>query len=116
MRASSSAARGPVVSQPERSVSVTASISSSPIAGGWKDRKVSRLAFVSVIGGGEAYALGRRVRPRDRLVARRAEGKHRARPVGAAAKRRESVAGLAVQAHTLDSFEVIRHLDRPQHP
>ena len=43
MRASSSAARGPVVSQPERSVSATASISSSPIAGGWNDRKVSRL-------------------------------------------------------------------------
>ena len=33
-RRSSSAVRGPVVSQPERSVSATASISSSPIAGG----------------------------------------------------------------------------------
>ena len=43
MRASSSAVRGPVVSQPERSVSVTASISSSAIAGGWNDRNVSLL-------------------------------------------------------------------------
>ena len=34
-RRSSSAERGPVVSQPERRVSATASISSSPIAGGW---------------------------------------------------------------------------------
>jgi hypothetical protein len=34
IRSSSEAARGPVVSQPERSVSATASISSSPIAGG----------------------------------------------------------------------------------
>jgi hypothetical protein len=33
-RSSSSAERGPVVSQPERSVSATAAISSSPIAGG----------------------------------------------------------------------------------
>ena len=39
MRASSSAVRGPVVSQPERSVSATASISSSVIAGGWNERK-----------------------------------------------------------------------------
>ena len=36
IRSSRSAARGPVVSQPERSASATASISSSPIAGGWK--------------------------------------------------------------------------------
>ena len=41
-RRSSSAARGPVVSQPERSVSATAAISSSPTAGGWKPRNVSR--------------------------------------------------------------------------
>ena len=35
IRSSSSAARGPVVSQPERRVSATAAISSSPTAGGW---------------------------------------------------------------------------------
>src|SRR5205809_523486 len=38
----SSATRGPRVSQPERSVSATASTSSSPIAGGWKPRNVAR--------------------------------------------------------------------------
>ena len=43
IRSSSNAAFGPVVSQPERSVSATASISSSPIAGGWKPSGVSRL-------------------------------------------------------------------------
>ncbi len=42
-RFSSSSARGPLVSQPLRRVSVTASISSCPIAGGWKERKVLRL-------------------------------------------------------------------------
>ena len=42
-RRSSSAARGPVVSQPERIASVTAAISSSPTAGGWKPRKVLSL-------------------------------------------------------------------------
>jgi hypothetical protein len=42
MRASSSAVRGPVVSQPERSVSETASISSSVIAGGANERNVPR--------------------------------------------------------------------------
>ena len=39
-RRSSSAARGPVVSQPERIASATAATSSSPTAGGWKPRKV----------------------------------------------------------------------------
>ena len=39
-RSSSSAVRGPVVSHPERIVSATASISSSPTAGGWNERKV----------------------------------------------------------------------------
>src|SRR5438552_2623565 len=43
-RSSSSAVRGPVVSQPERRVSATAAISSSPIAGGWNERKDARRA------------------------------------------------------------------------
>src|SRR5712691_2875215 len=43
MRRSSSAALGPDVSHPDRSVSVTAAISSSPIAGGWKPSIVARL-------------------------------------------------------------------------
>ena len=59
MRASSSAVRGPVVSQPERSVSATASISSSVIAGGWNDENVGPLVEESSgIGGDEAYAVG----------------------------------------------------------
>src|SRR5439155_2902515 len=43
MRRSSSADRGPVVSQPDRRVSATAAISSSPIAGGWNPSMVERL-------------------------------------------------------------------------
>ena len=64
-RCSSSAAFGPVVSQPERSVSETASISSSPIAGGWKPRKVarrSRSTGASV--SGSTRRTARRARPR----------------------------------------------------
>ena len=48
-RSSSSAVRGPVVSQPDRRVSVTAAISSSPIAGGWKPSIVSRLVDTSLM-------------------------------------------------------------------
>src|SRR5437588_4803360 len=68
IRASSSAVRGPVVSQPERSVSATASTSASVIAGGWNDRKVSRLDESSGIRGEEAYALRGGVRPREGLL------------------------------------------------
>src|SRR5258705_6408995 len=96
MRASSSAVRGPVVSQPERSVSETASISSSEIAGGWNDRKLSRLDESSGIRGHEAYAVRRRVRPRERLLAVLGGHQDGSRPVGAPAQRREDVAGLAV--------------------
>ena len=59
MRSSSSAARGPVVSQPERSVSVTAAISSSPIAGGWKPSLVLRRVRIDQ----EAYGLRRTTSP-----------------------------------------------------
>src|SRR6266576_2635352 len=99
MRASSSAVRGPVVSQPERSVSETASISSSEIAGGWNDRKLSRfdrLDESSGIRGHEAYAVRRRVRPRERLLAVLGGHQDGPRSVGAPAQRREDVAGLAV--------------------
>ena len=97
MRASSSAVRGPVVSQPERSVSATASISSSVIAGGWKERKSVRLVEESSgIRGEEAYAVGGGVRPRQGLSARVADREHRAGTVGAPPQRREDVAGLAV--------------------
>ena len=49
MRRSSSAARGPLVNQPDRNVSATAAISSSPTAGGWKPSIVSRRAETSCI-------------------------------------------------------------------
>ena len=49
---------GPVVSQPERSVSATATISSSPTAGGWKPRKdvLGDLDSETVFDNAEAYA------------------------------------------------------------
>ncbi len=47
-RRSSSPARGPVAIQPVWSVSTTASISSGPIAGGWKPSSVSRRVLVPV--------------------------------------------------------------------
>ena len=96
MRASSSAVRGPVVSQPERSVSATASISSSVIAGGWKERKSVRLVEESSgIRGEKAYAVGGGVRARQGLSARVADREHRTGTVGAPPQRREDVAGLA---------------------
>src|SRR2546425_5257758 len=79
-RSSSSAARGPVVSQPERRVSATAAISSSPIAGGWKPRKVLRGLGDSCVNGLEAYALGGGFGTRGCLVAGLADGKHSAGP------------------------------------
>src|SRR5436305_6154215 len=107
MRASSSAVRGPVVSQPERRVSATASISRSSSAGGWNDRKVARLDESSGIRGEEAYALRGGVRPRDGLLARVAGDENGARAVGATAQRREDVARLAVDPHPLDALEAI---------
>ena len=93
-RSSSSAVRGPVVSQPERSVSATASISSSPIAGGWNERKVSRLreSFGVDIGGDEAYALRGRRGPLERLRAAVADRLHRACAVRADAQLAEAPA------------------------
>ena len=80
--------RGPVVSQPERRVAATAAISSSPIAGGWKPSVSSRRLSdtFGCIGDREAYGLGRRGRPRQRLVPRVADGQDRTGPVGTAAE------------------------------
>src|SRR6266404_80703 len=103
MRASSSAVRGPVVSQPERSVSETAAISSSEIAGGWNDRKVFRLDESSGIRGHEAYAVRSDVRPRERLLAVLGGHEDGSRPVGAAPERGEDEARLAVDPR-LDAF------------
>src|SRR6476619_5372461 len=96
MRASSSAVRGPVVSQPERRVSATASISASEIAGGWNERNSDRFAETSGICGDEAYAVRGGVRACERLVSILAGREERAGAVGSAAKRREDVAGLAI--------------------
>src|SRR5664279_1514498 len=92
MRASSSAVRGPVVSQPDRSVSATASISASEIAGGWNERNSVRLEESYGIRDEEAYALGRRVRPTDGFLTAVADGEHCPRAVGATPQRRENVA------------------------
>src|SRR5579875_1172592 len=116
MRASSSAVRGPVVSQPERRVSATASISASVIAGGWNPRNSARLEDVSGIRGDEAYAVRGGVRPGDRLLTARADGEHRPRAVGTAAQRREDEPGLAVEAHPLDARKVVGHLRPLEHP
>src|SRR6478672_9356103 len=111
MRASSSAVRGPVVNQPERRVAATASISASEIAGGWNERNSDRFAETSGICGDEAYAVRGGVRPRERLVARVAGGEERPGAVGAPAKRRVDVAGLAVDPDLFDPDEVAGDLD-----
>src|SRR2546421_7366964 len=106
-RRSSSAALGPVVSQPERIVSATASISSSPTAGGWNERKVPRAGLVldesSGIDGVEAYALGGARSPLERLLARVADREHRARAVRALPERAEPMRRLSVDAHVEDA-------------
>src|SRR3954470_18495674 len=96
-RRSSSSARGPVVSQPERIVSATAATSSSPTAGGWKPRKLLRLDdSFGGIGSDEAYAVRRAASTLDRLVPRAADREHRAGPVGPTPERPEDRARLAV--------------------
>src|SRR5829696_4606186 len=100
-RSSSSAVFGPVVSQPERIVSATASTSSSPTAGGWNERKVRLRESSGVdIGGDEAYALRRRGRPFERLLARLADRLHRTGPIRSDAELAEPVPGFAVNANT----------------
>src|SRR6185503_1739674 len=111
MRASSSAVRGPVVSQPERSVAATASISASVIAGGWNERNSDRFAETSGICGHEAYAVRGGVRPRERLVAGIAGDEDRPGPVGTTAERCVHVSGLAVEPDLPDADEIVRHLD-----
>src|SRR5438067_5005867 len=111
IRASSSAVRGPVVSQPDRSVSATASISASEIAGGWNERNVLRLDDSSGIGRDEAYALRGRLRPRDGLAAVLAGDENCACAVAPAPERREDIARLAVDA----SLDAVRHLDGFEH-
>src|SRR2546421_3047114 len=105
MRASSSAVRGPVVNQPERSVSATASISSSPIAGGWKERKVVRLDESFGIGRLEAYEIGCAGRAFQSLLAAGPDGKHGARPVGSSAQRTKSKPRRPIHPHVDHAFD-----------
>src|SRR5205807_5986669 len=82
-RRSSSAARGPVVSQPERIVSATAAISSSPIAGGWKPSIVFLFSDESFCTDLEAYETDGFVGPLQGFLPTVADGEDRAGPVGA---------------------------------
>ena len=108
MRSSSSAARGPVVSQPERSVSTTAAISSSPIAGGWKPSLVLR-------GGSHRPGSVRPAPHGEPAPAASAVsspgGQDRTGPVGAAAERPEAPSGLPVDPHPLDALDRLGLLD-----
>src|SRR5688572_24687568 len=109
IRSSSSAARGPVVSQPERSASATASISSSPIAGGWKPSWVSRV-IRRPSSGVEAYFVRGGASALERLVAAGADGDHSAGPVGPAQERPEHVPRLAVEPHVEHALDGVRRL------
>src|SRR5436190_1025945 len=107
-RRSSSAAFGPVVNHPDRIASVTAATSSSPTAGGWKPRKVSRLTLDDSfcgIGNDEAYAVGGAASARDRLLAGRACRHHRPDAVGAPLERPENRPRVGVDAHPEDAVD-----------
>src|SRR5436190_18713916 len=104
IRSSSFAAFGPVVSHPERSVAVTAAISSSPIAGGWKPNRVSRLD--------ESFDIdlepNDRLRLRgafERLLSAVADGQHRACTIGPSPDLAEPVTGAAVDTDPTDALE-----------
>src|SRR3954470_11887979 len=107
-RSSSSAAFGPVVSQPERIVSATAAISSSPTAGGWNPTFLDVTGCIDRL---EAYEIGRTASPLQRLLAALANRDHGARAVGAAPQRQEHVARLAVDPHVDDAVERPRLVD-----
>src|SRR2546422_3103130 len=115
MRRSSSAARGPVVSQPERSVSATAAISSSPVAGGWKP------SIVALLDSDESFDIGlesnhplRSGCALKRLLTAVAHCQDRTRPVGAAAELFEAVPRPPVDADAADALEREGLLD-PRH-
>src|SRR5438094_1720209 len=113
MRRSSSADRGPVVSQPDRSVSATAAISSSPIAGGWKPsmvlrRVVSDESFDIGLESNHPFGPGCAL---ERLLTAVANRQDRAGPVGATAELAEPVSRPPVHTDTADAFERERLLD-----
>src|SRR2546422_4708540 len=89
IRRSSSAARGPVVSQRDRSVSATAAISSSPIAGGWKPSIVFLFSDETLCTDLEAYETGGFGGPLQGVLAVRTGGKDGSGPVGSSPERTE---------------------------
>src|SRR5262245_26021140 len=104
MRSSSFAAFGPLVSQPERRVSVTAAISSSPIAGGWKPSMVGRLD--------ESFDIDlepndrlRAVGAFERLLAAVSDGQDRAGPIRAAPQLAEAVSRTPIDADSPDPLQ-----------
>src|SRR5262245_29256330 len=113
-RRSSSAVAGPVVSQPERSVSATAAISSSPIAGGWKPTRLGLGELGSDgdtgVNSAKAYASRRTLTPRHRLRSAAADGEHGAGAIGTAPQGLDLLARLAIHAHPHDAALVLRIL------
>src|SRR5918994_1727626 len=105
-RCSRSAARGPVVSQPDRIVSATASISSSPTAGGWKAMVLDESRI-----GLEAYESGRGLRPLVGFRPALADRLHRPGAIRADAKVAEAEARTPVDADGKDSVRPLRVLD-----
>ena len=108
-RSSSSAARGPLVSQPDRNVSETASISASSTAGGWNERNSSRTGVVTsgdlCIRCDELYELGSAIRALERLGPGTARREHRAGAVRSARQRPEDPACPAVHPDLGDSLD-----------
>src|SRR5262245_1483673 len=111
IRRSSSAARGPVVSQPDRSVSATAAISSSPTAGGWKPSIVSRLDESFDIHGLESNRRFRPVCTPERFLAAVSDGEDGAGAIGPAPKLVETMAPAPVGADAADALPRVCLLD-----
>src|SRR4051812_41999635 len=103
-RRSSSAAFSAVVSQPERIVRATASISSSPTAGGWNDSMVLRLDERSCTGRPEAYESGSSSGPFERLLPARPDRLDGADPVGSPAQLLHGEPWSSVRADADDAW------------
>ena len=106
--------RGPVVSQPERSVSATAAISSSPTAGGWK-REEGAAAYARALASTSAVTK----RMRSAAAAARSRASSRDSPTASTAPARsapprsapKTPARRAVDAHADDALHAGRLLD-----
>src|SRR5207247_9110956 len=90
-----------------RSVSATAAISSSPIAGGWKPSVVSRRVRIDL----EAYGSCRTAGSREGVLRVVADGENRACSVWPSAQRHEDVAGATVGAPPPDALDSLCLLD-----